>query len=346
MHDVPIRLKPHLSVIPHGPDDVELRQGVWNAVSIHLRDDAHQGVLARIVGELDGSRTAAQIAAAVDVPRRQVEQLIDHLLERELLETAPASAIDSFLSTVPPWGVDEQLGARRPVVVLPDGELGPLLVDSLLDVLGDDGVRLAGPDDGPALARLDEPDTGWLDDGLAAEEGLAAFAPWSGSIVVSVGTVVDPVRLRVLNRACLRHRIPWVHAAFDGPFVLVGPSFLPGESACYECLETRVFLNLREAASYQRYKAALAEARVRLGTPPLVGPLGRLMTGHLALEVGNLALTGATHTVGKMLALHVPTMEIAFAEVLRVPGCAGCGARAEADGEVLHFDALAGGGVR
>jgi hypothetical protein len=47
-----------------------------------------------------------------------------------------------------------------------------------------------------------------------------------------------------------------------------------------------------------------------------------------------------------MLALHVPTMEIAFPEVLRVPGCAGCGSRAEVDGEVLHFDAIAPGSVR
>jgi len=339
--DVQFRLRPRFSVIFHGPDDVELRYGVWNPVSIHLRDDVQQGVLARLIARLDGCLSTAQIAAAEDVPREQVERLVDHLLERDLLETAATTAIDAYLSSIPTWAADEAFTAPRKAVILPDTDLAPGLVAALVDVLGTDGVRVAGADDGAALDRLSDADTGWLDDGLAAEEGLEVFRRWSGALVVCAATTVDPVRLQVLNRAYLRHRIPWVHAALDGPFVLVGPSFLPGESPCYECLETRVFLNLRESRSYQRYKKALTAARVRLGAPPLIGPLARLLVGHLAVEVTNLALTGSAHTVGKMLALHVPTMEIAFPEVLRVPGCAGCGSKAEVDGEVLHFDALA-----
>lgn len=338
MTDAPVRLRPHLSLVVHGPDDVELRHGVWNPVSVHLRDEAHEGALARVLLRLDGTMSPAEVAAAEVVPREHVERLVDHLLERDLVELSPTSAVDAYLSVVPPWGVDEASPAGgRPVLVLPAEGISDALVAALGDVLGQDAVHVV-PDQHPALKVLADPDTSWLDDGLGAEERLQVFRPWAGNTLVAAESVVDPVRLRVLNRAALRHGFPWVHAALDGPFVLVGPAFLPGETPCYECLETRVFLNLREGASYQRYKAALAQARVRLGRPPLLGPLAGLLNGHLALEVANLALTGSTHTVGRLLALHVPTMEVTFPEVLRVPGCAACGSKAEADGEMLHFN--------
>ncbi len=78
---------------------------------------------------------------------------------------------------------------------------------------------------------------------------------------------------------------------------------------------------------------------MRLGAPPLLAPLAGLLTSHLALETLNLVLTGSTFTVGRMLAIHLPTMEISLPDVLRVPGCPGCGSVPERDGEVLYFDA-------
>jgi thiazole/oxazole-forming peptide maturase SagC family component len=120
--------------------------------------------------------------------------------------------------------------------------------------------------------------------------------------------------------------------------VFVGPTFLPGESCCYECLEQRVFMNLREGANYQKYKAAMVNAQVRLGSLPMVEPVGALLAAHLVLEVLNLVLTGSTHTIGKLLAIHLPTMEMSFPDVLRLPGCAGCGAVPERDSHHLYFE--------
>jgi bacteriocin biosynthesis cyclodehydratase domain-containing protein len=332
-----LRLRPHVSLVVHGPDDVELRHGIWNPISYTLRDSAAEGMLARLVTRLDGSLSPARLAAAEGVPREQVERLVDRLLELDLLESSPASALDAFLGTAAPWRVDDTVKPGQRVLLLGDGALVEPLAAQLTAVLSDNPVELPAPDD-PALAVLADPDTGWLADGLATEERLAAFEPWQGSVVVAAHRVVDPGRLTVLNRACLRHGIRWLHGAVDGPFVFVGPAFLPGESPCYECLETRVFLNLRDGASYQRYKQALAAAQVRLGAPPLLAPVSGVLASHLALETLNLVLTGWTFTVGRMLALHLPTMEFSYPEVLRVPGCAGCGSVPERDGEALYYE--------
>ena len=335
--DGPVRLRPHLSVIVHGPDEVEFRHGVWNPMSFTVSDAAGGGHLARLVDALDGTLSPTQLAASQGLPDEEVQGLVDRLTELDLLERRPSSALDAYLGTAAPWRVDDNLEPGGPVLLVGEDALVSLLQPMLAEVLVENPVVVVGADD-PTRAVLDDPDTSWLADGLATEERLAPFEAWSGAVVVAPSRVVNPLRLKVLNRAAQRHGIRWLHAGFDGPFVLVGPAFLPGQSSCYECLETRVFLNLREGASYQRYKRALAHADVRLGSPPLLPPLAGLLSSHLALETLNLVLTGWTFTVGRMLAIHVPTMEISFPDVLRVPGCPGCGSVPERDGEVLYYD--------
>ena len=337
MHDDgPVRLRPHLSVIVHSPDEVEFRHGVWNPMSFTVSDAAGTGHLARLVDALDGTASPTQLAAVHELPIDEVYGLLDRLAELDLLERRPMSALDAYLGTAAPWRVDDSLEPGGRVLLVGEHAFVGALQPTLSEVLVDSPVVVVDDDD-PVRAVLDDPDTSWLADGLATEERLAPFEAWGGAVVVAPSRVVNPLRLKVLNRAALRHGIRWLHAALDGPFVLVGPAFLPGESSCYECLETRVFLNLREGASYQRYKRALAQAEVRLGSPPLLPPLAGLLISHLALETLNLVLTGWTFTVGRMLAIHVPTMEISFPDVLRVPGCAGCGSVPERDGEVLYY---------
>ena len=75
-------------------------------------------------------------------------------------------------------------------------------------------------------------------------------------------SVIQPLQLRLLNQISLALGIPWMHAAIDGPFLLIGPCFVPHRTSCYACFETRVTMNLRESASYQQYKSALAAGRV------------------------------------------------------------------------------------
>ena len=57
-------------------------------------------------------------------------------------------------------------------------------------------------------------------------------------------------------------------------------------------------------------------------------------------------LTDANFTVGKVLAVHLPTMEFSFNEVLRVAGCPGCGPSSERDDHELYFEMASFGVVK
>jgi bacteriocin biosynthesis cyclodehydratase domain-containing protein len=341
----PLRLKKHLSLIPHSPDVVELRHGVWNPVSHTLTDESGSGILFRVLRGMDGSATAAELARRERVPRSEVEALLDQLIELDLVEAGPSSALDAYLDQVHPVLAAAGPPPRGGVRLTGTPELTAELARILGAELAGGPVSVESPGGG-LWALLEEGDAEWLMDGIEHERRLEALEEWREGLLVHATRVPHPVRLRALNRVALARGLPWLHAAVDGPFLFVGPLFVPGRTACFDCFETRVGMNLRERASYQRYKSLLAEGQVQLGAPPLEPALTALLASHVALEAINYASTGNGFTVGKVLSVYLPSMEMSFSEVLRVPGCPSCGATAERDAPELYFDlrALIGDG--
>ena len=334
-----LRVKRHYSIIAHSPDIVELRYGVWNPTSFTLTDQTNSGKLFGILSSLDGSLSPSEVAQKENVPRTEVESLLDHLLELGVLESTASNALDHYLQdTIPNFRASpaEEMRKSR-VTLLGDAELVSQIQQHLAQALPAADITVVRPSD-PAAAQLGDRDTSWLLNALEFEKRMPLFEQWRDSFLVTAMKVIDPIQLRVLNRVTLEHRIPWLHAALDGPFLFVGPIFVPYRSACYECLETRVMMNLRGAASYQSYKRALADQRVKRGELPVEPVLSALLASHTALEALNYLLTGSSFTAGKILAIYLPTMEFTFNEVLRVPGCAGCSALAERDEKELYFD--------
>lgn len=332
-----MRIKPTYSVISHDPNTVELRSGVWNPQSFTLVDHSGAGRLTALVRGLDGTRDRAELAKQTGVTRTELEALIDHLEQLSVLEHGPSTALDAFLDRTAGGGAQIEQVAIDVVRVLGDGASAT----QVAGLLGEhEQLRLLTPDDhARQLEILDDCPLEVLEDGLAFERFVESFEDWRGCLLVHVSDTVHPLRLAVLNRLALALELPWIQAALDGPLLLVGPTFVPGSTACFTCFETRVVMNLREAASYQRYKQALANASgVAATRAGCGGVLSALLAAHTALEGVNMAVTGTTSTVGKVLGIYLPSMEMVYSEVLRLPGCPSCGSVPERDGAELYFD--------
>ncbi|MFD4632120.1 TOMM precursor leader peptide-binding protein [Streptomyces sp. NPDC058284] len=330
-----VRIKSVYSVVPHDRDTVELRSGVWNPQSITLVDHSGAGRLSTLVGGLDGTRDRAGLAKEAGVTRTELEALIDHLDQLAVLEHGPSTALDAY--------VDRTAGGRVEQATLPAvrvlGGAAAAQVAGLLGAHEELTVSMPG-EHAEQLRLLDQCPLDVLEDGLAFERFVERFEDWRGCLLVHVGDAVHPLRLAVLNRVALALGTPWIQAALDGPMLLVGPTFVPDSTACFTCFETRVVMNLREGAAYQRYKQALAASdgpgaeHGDGGT----GVLSSLLASHTALEALNMAVTGMTSTVGKVLGVYLPSMEMVYSEVLRLPGCPSCGAVPERDGTEVYFD--------
>jgi len=170
------------------------------------------------------------------------------------------------------------------------------------------------------------------------QDKIQVFESLRDSFVLMACSVINPLRYKVLNRAALEHGFPWMHAAIDGPFLLIGPTFVPKRSACYECFEQRVIMNLRNAASYVAYKGALVRHQVKGERMPMQPLLGAMLASHAAMEIANFTHTNYSFVVGKVLSIFVPTMEFTYNEVLRVPSCPACSPLGERDDTELYFD--------
>jgi bacteriocin biosynthesis cyclodehydratase domain-containing protein len=333
------RLRRHYSVVAHSSDLVELRHGTWNAVSFTLADDSGSGALLRIMNRLDGQLSPAEIAAAEGVPEADVEGLIDQLARIGVVEEGSGHALDYYLDHVipnlAPYG--ERGQTRFSGIVLLGDRCITEEIERVLRAGGAADFAVAHAD-AQLTAALERGARTWAQDGIAFAEEVETFDSWRDRLVVFGGATLNPLQLQALNRISLEYRFPWIQAVADGPFLLVGPTFLPWRSACYSCLDARVGMNLREGGSYQRYKRALAEGHASAVTAPLDAVLSSMLAAHTAFEALNFVLTGASFTVGKLLAIYLPTLEFTFNEVLRLPGCPACGPNPESDDRELYFE--------
>lgn len=333
------RLKRHWTVVAHDADTVEFRHGAWNPTSFTVNDESRCGRLLAIVDLLDGRHSVHAVATAAGAPREEVQSVVDELNTLGLLEDGASHALDFYLDQFVPnlTPFHRPSGDPRwPVLILGD----PKLCRDLSDILsaGLPSAAVSRCEDDELIRGLSQIAALGSYDGLALERLADRYSAWVGTFVVYVNSTVRPLEAQGLNRLSLLLRFPWHHAVADGPFLLIGPTTVPSRSACFECLETRVTMNLREEASYQVYKRAIAEGRVRHALEPLDAVLAQLLTSFTALAATNFALTGTEFTVGKLLSIYLPTMEFRYNDVLRVPGCGACGSSVQADDQELYFE--------
>lgn len=318
------------TLVAHDADTVEFRTGVWNTRTLTVRDETGSGKLWPIVRLLREGLGRKEIAERAGARRGQVDDLIDRLADLGVMSDAPESVLDTYLSDVFSLGEDFLQPTSRIVVV--GDAIAERAADALAASLPGYQIDLRADD------FLDnDGDQGVWEDSLTLETDAQKYRSLQDAVVIVATSANNPGRFRYVDTVAASAGFRWIHATIDGPFLFVGPTVIPGQSSCYADFETRVTMNLRERESYLKYKAALADARV-LGTRPDILPvLAGLLGSHVALEALNLVTCGTNSTLNKVLAIYLPTMEIAYHEVLPLPTGVD-GPYANRDAIALYFD--------
>ncbi|HXQ09177.1 MAG TPA: TOMM precursor leader peptide-binding protein [Bradyrhizobium sp.] len=128
-------------------------------------------------------------------------------------------------------------------------------------------------------------------------------------------------QLAELNRQRVSDKTPWLLVQPSGAFPLVGPVFIPGESACWTCLFDRMIRN-------REVKGFLDRGPAR---PVAVSPLVRNTVGQsgiqlAALEIAKAIATGfRTELRDHIVSLDLPGATIAKHYVAARPQCPTCG---------------------
>jgi bacteriocin biosynthesis cyclodehydratase domain-containing protein len=274
---------------------------------VTLEGAAARALLPRLLPLLDGTRTREELEATLGhAAAPAVDNALALLAEHQLLvdgatvdEGHPAAAAATFAAavaggTTPAAAVDALEGAR--VAVVGSSSIARELARLL------------------PLSGLPQVETVSLDQ-----------EPAAGSFLIAAPEHDDLDALSSLNDRALRRRDPWLQVLpYDGRFLIAGPVFVPGASACHACFVTR-----RAAASGFDEDFDLVERTPRRA--PLPAPLVSIAAGLAAILAVRWLTTADPTLPGRFYALEAGVvLGLRFDRLLRVPRCAACGPHAQA----------------
>jgi oxazoline/thiazoline synthase len=294
-------LSPHVDVLVCGEDEVRIRQGTWSDRTLTLYDDERHGVLGRVFTELLlGGRTVDELGAAVAGPvvPADLVRLFDDLAAAGVLVPPGVQARPGPFARHPALGGE----ATPAVAVAGDGPTADLLHGYLSD---------AGVATGRA-ASLDRP----------GPPRAALEAAWgAGDLLVVALERFSPATLDAANALALARRRPWVATYSDGPLVVVGPIYVPGETGCWAELETQMLAVCPRRAERQGFWDVL-DAR----TAPRTAPRwhGGLAAGWLMGPLLTFLDTGGAGLVGRAVVVDTGEGRVEHVRCLALPRCPVC----------------------
>ena len=328
-----IYIKKHITLIGHSPDEVELRHGVWNPISHFVHDEEKSGKLFATLCLMDGSLSTTEIAEKVGLKRSKIEGLVDYLSRLLVVELAPASSIDYYVNHAI-TGLMPLSEKLKKVNIVASTTMGKPLQSLLQKTNYFEAIDLLKDLDLLEKAKKNKP---WEKDSLAFETLLNQLQDWKDRLIVVVSSQIDPLLMQAINHICLSLQTPFLMACIDGPFIFIGPTIIPGKTACWQCFEKRVTMNLKGAAAYLNYKNALLQGKVKAAEFHAGELIQNMLLSHAAMEILNLGLTSASFTTNKVLSIYLPTMEIVYHDVLRLSACEACSPTKYAEEKELYF---------
>lgn len=335
MKQATLRIKSHFSIIPHSAQQVELRSGVWNPTSFIINDESNTNKLYAILKDLNGNLTAQEMAKKHHVSRAEIEAILDNLQQLNVIESTNSEAITNYMEhfVIQSAGLNKN---EKNILIIGEDVISHEIKRILGNTMNKNSIATLDVAD-PAIKCI-KTNAQWMFDSFMLQEAVDRFSWWKDYFIVLALTRNDPLLAMRLNQINYTLSIPWIHGVIDGPFIFIGPTFLSKSGPCYHCFEKRVTMNLREYASYQRYKETLAVSECTENRVDKCSPAMHVLSAHLAMEIINYSYSKTYFTQSKALSIYLPTMEICFNEVLRLSGCLICGSVSHRDDQQLYYD--------
>jgi bacteriocin biosynthesis cyclodehydratase domain-containing protein len=127
-----------------------------------------------------------------------------------------------------------------------------------------------------------------------------------------------------VNAVCLNARKPWLHLAIEGTKALLGPTFIPYQSACYVCYGKRLASNAPDLQTHLAYRRHL-ENELESGNEGEFLPLWTALAAQAAMEISrNLSGFAPPTTIGRIYEIPATSPVAVGHDVLRLPRCPAC----------------------
>lgn len=326
-------LNPAFTPVQSGPNTVNLRVGPFSGPAYTLSDDDETGSLTELPGLLDGTRTVAEIADELDgASEAELRELVGDLAEKGIVFDGNEVEIETadtfgYAKLNPQMSADEfDALADTRVLLVNEGDFGPMVATDLLSV-GFSDVRVYDASDGDFDV-----------DGVVVERStspLHEHVEWADFVVyLSDGSSLDLVE--PVNEHAHETRTPWTQGVVVGYEGNVGPTVVPGRTACHNCYTERVAANVSSTEKYRRFRES---SQTGSKNAPLQ-PFTRVVGGYVTTATVNYVLSGTGFTVGSVLSFDFFDFTVEANDVLRLPRCDVCSSAEVSKRQLADLDTL------
>jgi bacteriocin biosynthesis cyclodehydratase domain-containing protein len=334
-----IRFKDVYGIFVLSPDDVQFRTGSLSGTACVVSDPERRGLLGPIIERLlspDAMQRRPWNQAEVEL----LQQVIPQLQQSGIVEVADRPQVHRTDYGFPAPILRKDLVEAR-IAVVGHGVLGEAI-----------GLLLAGMPCGSitviesssvaqpsrmkptaALAWSAPPAScaGVPQRLLARPQNHAQWVEAVGDHdwLIAAQDSFEPEELALLNEAALQLSLPWSLLCFDGYEGWLGPTFVPGQTACFGCFRRRLFAGAAEP------KHVFMDPSIKIyrvpspwSAGPETGAWVSLLTSMFALEL-IAAMQGRSFTLNHMLIVHRLNLTFQRESVLRLPRCPDCSPRGD-----------------
>lgn len=353
------RLKGFVTVFPIADELWGLQGGREELWRIQLRGKEALSIFSALLPHLDGQRTVDEILAELEAQGlrpQPARALLQRLEGNGLLEEGGYKALSdeqrsryfdqlNFFSHFSSRADDLQASLHSARVAVVGTSRLSFMIATLLEEAGVGTVDLLETDSAYASTaaaprrvpedaasnrapdRYQRPDSVIQDGSFDAETLVRGGDGGDGPGFVVVTRESHSTRiLEAVNQLSLERDAPWLLVeALSAKEGTVGPLFVPGQTACFACMESRLRSNLLYDDEYLALQHHLGNGHPPPPTCGALHPFQQTLAGIAACEVVKFLTSIKTpQLAGKALTLDLFNWNAELHDILRVPRCPVC----------------------
>lgn len=325
------------SFTPLAPDKntLHLVTSAMSGPTYTLSTESDGEVLTQLPDLMDGTRTVTEIAVAVesedpDELRSTIEKLEQKNIVLDAAETDNPSV--SGYTSLHPSMLETQVDEVTNSDVLIVGADDPTrwAVDDLLEY-GVSQLRVTSTKVATEADRQEMADR--TDRVVYDDQGLSEIVS-AVDLVIAIERLPGEQLLQLVNEHAIESDTPLVTATIDGVSGTVGPTVVPGRTACYECYRTRLAANATDSQAFEPYRST------DRSDGGVFTAFERIIAGYTTLAGLNYLLSGAGFTVGSQITFDFFDWSVEVNDVLKLPRCRCCGSVEQSNQRFIQIEQL------
>jgi len=344
-------INPYLRVVRISKNEVMVKHGSRSPFTKTWSDRARTGMVGRILQHYDSGPTCLDVlieaGSLAEEERTEASSFVEDLIDEGVLIRPEQDVINAYLGAI--HGIESDLTNKR-VGLLGSGQLGSRIARQLVQMglnklfILDDSVvtnvattsrfvdlPVAGMKEGASMAAIlaeqlkphDLEILSYQSPESISDEDIEQLFEESDFVIAAFDELLT-ARLHVVNRVALEAEKPWASIYVDGSEGVVGPIYVPGDTACYNEFEQQAFavsgFLKKEVLTYYDHLAGKTAASVGVSLPPFID----IVSGQLTSGVLAYLASGRSFLVGRAIRNDFERMAVDYEDIHRIPRCPAC----------------------